>query len=247
MCNFKRIISFILVVALMLPATVFAEGTAVAENVQTGTVYADLQTALENAEKGHTVKLLADIRSERVIVGVGQTLDLNGFTLTANLFSAPFTNTHVIDSQDSSGLLILTGSYAFNRKNEQLPIWTSEGVRFAKVAIKEKLQPIDENTARYKFYLNMRSGDTIVDDILANGSSGTGITIRIRVRSMSKSGLGAEESFVLNDELVKGYVAAWDASMVILTVIGVANKVSVEYYAEVVSTAPNGTAVVIGV
>lgn len=247
MCNFKRLISLVLVVALVLPAAVSAEQSAVAENVQTGVLYADLQKALNSASKGHTVKLLADTNANNVFINPGRILDLNGFTLTANLISAPFVDSHIIDSQNSEGLLAGIKDYAFNKKNQQLPVWTSEGIRFAEVAIKGQLQPLDANTARYKFYLNMRAEDTIIDDVLKNGSTGTGITIRVRVYCSYPNGMGAEMPFVMSDALVKQYVETWNNSMVILSVTGLANKKKVEFHAEIVSTAPNGTSVVIGI
>ncbi|MBR2309084.1 MAG: right-handed parallel beta-helix repeat-containing protein, partial [Oscillospiraceae bacterium] len=133
----------------------------VAKNNVTGVVYDDLQEALSAAAKGDTVILLTDATAVGLYVGSGKTLDLNGKTLTVkDYISAPFKGTHIVDSSNGKGLLVLAenADYAFNEHNRQLPLWTNEGVRFVSVSFQQALDFQDKNGAAnenvgfYRFY-----------------------------------------------------------------------------------------------
>ena len=226
------------------------EGTVLdfAINEQTGETYPTLQAALNAAAKGQTVKLLKDVTADDVYVGSGKILDLNGKKLTVNnALSASYTTTHIIDSSNGDGLLVVdpNAEIALNGSNEYLPVWTAEGVRFITASFKELVTVVDENTTTYQFYLNMNSNDTILDEILANGTDGTGLTIRIKVTYTGASGMKATQYFELTSDMVESYVQRWDSIAAKLTVTGTAGRSDLEYSAEIVSTAPNGTSVVV--
>ena len=220
----------------------------VAVNMTTGETYTDLQAALNAAARGETVKLMKDFEMDDLYVGSSKTLDLNGKKLTVNnALSASYTTTHIIDSSNGEGLLVVDGNVdvALNGKNSYLPVWTAEGVRFVTASFKELVTVVDENTTTYQFYLNMNSNDTILDEILANGSDGTGLVIRVKVTYTGASGMKATQYFELTSDMVESYVQRWDSIAAKLTVTGTAGRSDLEYSAEIVSTAPNGTSVVV--
>ena len=220
----------------------------VAVNMTTGETYTDLQAALNAAARGETVKLMKDFEMDDLYVGSSKTLDLNGKKLTVNnALSASYTTTHIIDSSNGEGLLVVDGNVdvALNGKNSYLPVWTAEGVRFVTASFKELVTVVDENTTTYQFYLNMNSNDTILDEILANGSDGTGLVIRVKVTYTGASGMKATQYFELTSDMVESYVQRWDSIAAKLTVTGTAGRSNLEYSAEIVSTAPNGSSVVV--
>ena len=218
-----------------------------AVNQQTGESYADLQAALSAASGGQTVKLLKNQTVSELFVGVDAKLDLNGFKLTVtDAMAAAFTTSHIIDSTNGEGLLVVDGAdVSVNSFNEYLPIWTDEGVRFITVAFRTRTKIKDADTAVYQFYLNMHSSQTILDDILANGSDGTGLAIRIKVTYTGISGMPAEQYFEMTSDMVRQFVTVWDTKVVQLTVTGTAGRSDLAFSAEIVSTAPDGTSVVV--
>ena len=228
----------------------------VAVNMTTGIAYTDLQAALVAAAKGETVKLLKDVTAEEIYVKSGRILDLNGKKLTVtNAFAAAFTTTHVIDSTNGSGLLVVDADgAAFNPDNEYLPIWTTEGVKFTKVSFSQKLDFQDktgaanENVGFFRFYFNELAADTILDDILSNGTTGTGLEIRVAVSYETEGGMFATQYFAFTSEMVKQYVTGelgWDRSAFHLYLTGVEGLENLTFRAEIASTSPNGMTVVV--
>ena len=91
--------------------------------------------------------------------------------------------------------------------------------------------------------------NTILDEYLANGSNGTGITIRVKVRYLTASGMQATQYFEFTNEMVKKYVTGengWDNSQFQLYLTGVAGLQGLTFEAEIVSEAKDGSTVVIG-
>ena len=223
------------------------EGTMLhfAINETTGESYADLQAALSAAAKGETVKLLKDAEAEDIYVGAGRTLDLNGKKLTVtSSISAAYTTTHIIDSSNGEGLLVVDGAaVSFNKKNEQLPVWTAEGVKFVQVAYKQKVEAVadDASALKYRFYFDV-ADDSILPELLTEDC----LTIRIKVNYTTASGMNAYQYFELPAELVQQYAAKWPNGTVDLILRGAADLESLSFTAEIVSTAPNGSSVVIG-
>ena len=88
--SFKKYISVFLVVLFtlsMMPSVLYAageEGTNVAVNTNTGTEYSSLQEAFNDAGKGDTIKLLADV-TEHFTVGKEAALNLDGNKLTVDV------------------------------------------------------------------------------------------------------------------------------------------------------------------
>ena len=230
--------------------TIVEEGTMLhfAINETTGESYATLQEALNATAKGQTVKLLKDVEAEDIYVGSGKTLDLNGKKLTINsTISASFTTTHIVDSSKGEGSLILAegSEVALNSKNKQLPVWTSEGVKFVEIAYKQIAETVDGDAEalKYKFYFNV-ADDSILPQLIAGNTDS--LTIRVKVNYTTASGMHAYQYFELNEDLMNKYVAKWPDGMVELTIRGTDGLQSLTFTAEIVSTAPNGASVVIG-
>ena len=225
--------------------TVVDEGTVLhaAVNVATGETYADLQAALTAAAKGETVKLLKDTEAEDIYVGSGKTLDLNGkkLTVTASL-SASFATTHIIDSSNGEGLLVVDGAdVALNSKNAQLPVWTAEGVKFAEVAYKQKTETVNNNAdaVKYRFYFDV-DANAALHELLTEDC----LTVRIKVNYTTASGMKAYQHFELTDALIAEYLE--QAGSIDLTLRGAAGLQDLIFTAEIVSVAPNGSSVIIG-
>lgn len=129
----KRVLSSILAIAMLLsllPTTVFAAGSSVAE--VNGQKYSSLTTALSQAPEGGTVKLLADVNWKKAANIFGSyatdidnlTLDLNGNTLTVKqgITVKGSGNTLTITDNAGTGKIISTGSCMFTVKNAALDL-----------------------------------------------------------------------------------------------------------------------------
>ena len=232
------------------------EGSTIhfAVNETTGESYTSVQAALNAASKGETVKLLKDATEEDVYVGVQKTLDLNGHKLTAETVSASFVTSYIIDSTNGEGLLAVDkANISLNSNNTQLPLWTEEGARFVNVSFvrglgfQDKTGAANSNVAYYRFAFNDLADDTILDEFLANGTEGTGISIRIKTTWTNASGT-VTQYFTLTSELVEKYAnwnGGWDRAMFAMYLTGVEGLENLSFTAEIVSTAnPQATVVI---
>jgi hypothetical protein len=212
-----------------------------AYNAVTGEIYDDLQAALSAAAKGETVALLADVVAGDLIIGSGKTLDLNGFALTADSFSASFNGAAIIDSTNGTGLLkVAPESLSLNKNNPQLPLWYDEGIRFVDVAFgqllsfRDKNKQENANIAFYRFAFKAEAADTILDDYLAAG--GEGVTIRIKASWKTANGI-VTQYFTYSDALVQAYLTkGWDKSQFEMYLTGV-EGLDISFNAEIVSVA----------
>ena len=93
------------------------EGVALHKQDDVETCYNTLEEAL--AVTGGTIQLLADVTADVVNLNVGVTLDLNGYTLTADSVSGK-----VMDSKDGEGL-VKTGAQnaVLSSNDDQLILW----------------------------------------------------------------------------------------------------------------------------
>ena len=226
----------------------------VAINKETGESYTTVQSALNAATSGNTVKLLMDAVEEDLYIGAGKTLDLNGFTLTAETVAASFDTTCLVDSTNGQGLLVVDReSIALNKNNPQLPLWYDEGIRFVSVSFgqalnfKDKTGAANENVAYFRFAFNDKAINTILDEYLANGSAGTSVSIRIKA-SWSNTNSTMTQYFTFNSDLVSQYVNSgrgWDANMFKIYLSGVEGLANLCFTAEIVSTVNSQATVVL--
>ena len=129
----KRVLSSILAIAMLLsllPTTVFAAGSSVAE--VNGQKYSSLTTALSRAPEGGTVKLLANVTWKNAADIFGSyaktidnlTLDLNGNTLIAKkgIIVKDAGNTLTITDSAGTGKIVSKGSRMFTVTNAALDL-----------------------------------------------------------------------------------------------------------------------------
>ena len=129
----KRVLSSILAIAMLLsllPTTVFAAGSSVAE--VNGQEYSSLTTALSQAPEDGTVKLLANVTWKNAADIFGSyaktidnlTLDLNGNTLIAKkgIIVKDAGNTLTITDSAGTGKIVSKGSRMFTVKNAALDL-----------------------------------------------------------------------------------------------------------------------------
>ena len=221
-----------------------------AVNTTTGEIFESVQAALNAAANGETVKLVADATEAVVFISAGKTLDLNGYTLTADLVAASFEGAAIIDSTNGKGLLkVEKDNLSLNEKNPQLPLWYAEGIRFVEASFAHKLTyQVDKdgkegNMAYYRFAFEQKELETILDDYLATGISTNNISIRVKASWKSTAGTVCQY-FTFSDELVQAYMNGWDGLAFRLYLTGVAG-LDITFTAEIVSAASAQTTVII--
>ena len=139
--------------------------------------YADLETAMAAADGG-TVVLVSDAEAGNVIVKPGTALDLNGYTLTADLLVA-MKGATVCDS--GSGLLkIAKDSLALDRNNSSgvIALWNGEdGYIFTYVSFQQLTQGAGEGAAQYIFLPSFSNAQAAA--LLADGGADNGVQIKV--------------------------------------------------------------------
>ena len=223
----------------------------VAYNLQTGVYYNTVQGALNAAAKNETVVMIADSTESFIFVGNNKTLDLNGYTLTAEIVSASFANSQIIDATNGEARLFVNkNDISLSENNAQLPLWSvdengNDYARFIDVTLGRALAYQNNgDRAYYRFAIMDKAANTILDDYLAGGNS----CISIRVKITWTNSTGTVTQYVdYNDELIQAYLnwqSGWDRAMFTLYLNGASTVTNLSFTAEVVSTA-NPEAVVV--
>ena len=183
---------------------------AVAENVQTGVVYNDVNLATLEAEEGQTVKLLRNVNAGRQFaVYSGVTFDLNGKKLEAEYVTS-FGN--IIDSsEENSGLLVVAkNKLMLQHDNEQLPIKTADGFVFVEIIKFNQAFVEKDNKGNYVGkYAFQPIFEPFAHELIVKGRAETDVTIVVEVAWKNDSGDVITQNFVYNDEFVKGYVNSY--------------------------------------
>lgn len=99
-----------------------------------GVYYATFEDALANADEGDTVVLEADCEADDIIIPAGVTLDLNGYTLTADKVTGE-AGSNLIDSV--GGGKLICDEVTLAEENEQLPVYVEDGYIFFDLADEE--------------------------------------------------------------------------------------------------------------
>ena len=167
-----------------------------------------MQTQCESLEEalaaGGTVRLLRDIKVSTVAVKPGTTLDLNGYTLTADLVVA-MKGAVIRDGGAActgGGLLKISQSalvYAPSEGLQIIPVWNGvDGYIFTKVTIQQLTQPTaDESTARYMFLPSFSNREAAA--LLSDGGIDNGLKFQV---CMTWNGGKSQLFYTYEDSLV---------------------------------------------
>ena len=205
-----------------------------------GKIYEDLQEALHNAPLNSTVAMLKDVVATEVVVSE-ITLDLNGYSLTADTFTSAVSGSVIDTSYKSAGKLVCN-SVTFAEGNTYLPVTFDDGIHFCAADFTQWLERVDENTTKVKFYFTQRAADTIIDDAIRDGS--TELDVQIRLTWKDSAGQKQDKTFVFDNELLQKYTEKWNGRVFVTTIGGVDKITELKCTYQVGSTAASGTKVV---
>lgn len=177
--------------------------------------YKTVQEAIAAAavnETDKTVVLLCDVSDAgTVVVNGGVTLDLDGYSLTAD-YVAAFSGSHVVDSNPEKGLLIVPqNSVMLQENNSQMPVYTGEGYVFAVLNLSyEKMESAEGLVFKSKFkpsFGSLNATEYVATKYLADGAADNGIQIIIRLSWMS-NGSPVKQDFLYTEELIQEVYSA---------------------------------------
>ena len=173
-----------------------------------GTGYNTLAEALDAAAKGDTVLLMQDAAEDTVTVFSDITLDLNGYSLTADYVFAVKGSNIVDNSADNTGILLVNPDQMMvSSSNSDLPVWTGEGFIFIDVL---KFQEMYRTTAQgQKQYIFSPTFETIAHQYLMQGMENSRVKIAIRMTWEIDTG-SAFQNFVFNDKTVKDIIGSFN-------------------------------------
>lgn len=176
-------------------------------------LYSTVGSALDAAQSGNTVSLMADATADEVFVPAGVTLNLYGKTLTANVVTVTAEGAQIKDEKSSknAGGKLICDSVSVSSANKFVPINIGNEWYFQKFAITANLT---DNI--YKFYIADAADTVKLDELWANGSDGTGVALEVYVTGV-QDGKVKSKTFVFRSDLIADYAAGWDNKMFTLT------------------------------
>ena len=193
-----------------------------------GNYYEALADALTAAQLGDTVKLMYDSTEADVVIRPGVTLDLNGYSLTADYVFTVRNSTLIDSSIENTGMLKVDPDCAsISPTNSQLPVWNGEGYVFTTVTYKTRLMSHDSDSLKFAFLPQFRTGATA---LLEDGVDGNKVTIEVRVSWLTT--MGREyRNLVFNEQQVDMLVGTNGAFILTFTgfsQLDMASGISVE-------------------
>ena len=229
-------------------------GGAIAENVDTGYVYGNLNEGLAECNPGETYRLLADVKeSGYVVLGAGQTMDLNGKTLTLDGTMVALTNTSLlVDSTNGQALVKADANKLIFAAAENcaadgvacVPTWIEEdgGFRLAPVKFRAVVNPKEGGKAQVRFYfenngIKAPETATLIANELADGKTDSdGLKMYVRV-NYTINGSEQYTDVIINDENMVKFGENWKKNTVNVTFGGLASVENVSF--EVVISGKN--------
>ena len=219
------------------------------QNKDTGVLYTKIKDAMDEAEKGETVKLLDNVTEEEIMLRRERSLDLNGYELIATEVAVPYATSHIIDSTDGQGKLYITrDSLAVNENNAQLPLWDEDGFRFVNLAFNQRASlksGENGNYAYFRFYITGDDADCVLAQQMADGGADNGVTIQVKLSWKNATGEETFRYFYYDDEEIVKYATNWTGKMFYLNVTGVDTVTDLRLTAVAVSNANEEANVVI--
>ena len=203
-----------------------------------GRVYETLTDALKKADQGSTVILLGDVSEPELAIANDVTLDLNGFTVTADAISA--VNGKIIDRTCGKGLLV-ANSVSLAATNPHLPVSLEEGLRFSSITPDHYLERLDNDTVRVRFTFRERSHETKMDDWIKAGNQN--ITVELNLSWTDSGGKAQNKVYICDDALLLKYAQKWNSRRYVATITGVSAVTDLTCTVQVSSSASSGVTV----
>ena len=176
--------------------------------------------ALKLADGG-TITLLSDVTADIVVLKPGTTLDLNGYTLTAELFAA-MKGAKVLDGGEDcigGGLLkIEKENLSLAQDNGGvIPVWNGvDGYIFTKVSFLQVAYPGGTGAAQYIFLPQLSNTEAAV--LLVDGGLDNGLKIKVELTWNNGQ---SQQFYTYNDALVEKVFASGGRLVFSLTVTGI--------------------------
>ena len=165
--------------------------------------YATVEEAVANAANA-TIMLQGDVTAGTVILRPGMTLDLNGYTLTAELLGA-MNGAAVLDGGaecTGGGLLkIAKGNLVLAQDNAGgvIPVWNGvDGYLFTKVTFLQIAKHAGNDAAQYIFLPNLSNSAAAA--LLADGGLDNGLKIQV---SLTWNNSQSQQFYTYSDDLVQ--------------------------------------------
>lgn len=206
----------------LLNATWYYEATPCYYIANSGekTICPSLEDALYQADGG-TVQLMVDATVDTAVLKPGVTLDLNGCTLTADLFVA-MDGAVVTDGDACSGggvLKIAKDNLALSKDNGGVvPVWNGvDGYVFTKVTYQQMAKTAGEGAVQYIFLPTLSNADAAA--LMADGGVDNGLKIKV---GLEWSNGQCQQFYTYSDDLVKQVFESGGKLVFSLTVTGIA-------------------------
>ena len=202
-----------------------------------GDLYEDLAAAFSAAKSGSLLQLFSDGTLNEVAVG-GFTLDLNGYTLTADVFTSAVSG-DVIDSSPNTAGKIVCPDVTVAATNSTVPMTLEDGIHFCQLDFTQWTEPVDENTTKLKFHFTQRAAETLVDEAVKSGNRELGVQVYLTWKN--SAGKTQKKTITFSTELLKKYVVKWDSRVFVTTVKGTSGITDLTCTYQITSKAISGT------
>ena len=170
--------------------------------------YLSVQAALDDANSGETVQVVAPAEEAYIMVPAGVTLDLKGQTLTVGS-AASFGI--IMDSGNASAIgtgKLIVGEYdlAMSSNGVYAPVWDGTGYVF--VAVEFRQQITTSNGYKVRFYNNNAVSRSYISQIMADGDVNNVISLVVRGSwTGNADGNVSVQDYILNSTFEASYGA----------------------------------------
>ncbi len=203
---------------VIIPGEVVEEETPVA-SINGTTNYADITEALANAKSGDTVTLVANATATNVFVNPGVTLDLKGFTLTAERVVG-YNGSNITDSYTAAKgkIVVAKDNVSLSKTNTQLPVYNAAdgSYTFLKINLTRSNKFVYSNggyTAEPVFGDNATIAKGLAKTLFGQGAALSGVNVRVRVAWVDINvTYTATQDYTFTDTMVSKVVSSFTGS-----------------------------------
>ena len=224
---------------------------SVTSNGEETVTYDSLEEALAETTSG-TIKLLMDATADTILLKPDVTLDLNGYTLTADSVIV-FNGAAITDGGNNctgGGLLkVPEENLGFMRENGQgvIPVWNGvDGYVFTKVSYQQLAMAAGSGAAQYIFLPTFSNAEASA--LMADGGVDNGVQIKV---SLNWGNGQSQQFYTYSDDLVQKVFDGTGRWVFSLTVTGISGITDMTASAVVVTdcgaqSAATGTTLIAG-